>query len=254
MLPDRAVAQARLRIAELPSVDRVRGVTAAQMADIDRAATEDFAMTVEALMESAAHQVAAAARRFLGDVTEARVVALAGKGNNGGDALGAARRLHGWGARVACVLAAERADLSPHTRRQLDILQRIGIPIVAELPPTADLFLDGLLGYSARGPARGPTERLIMSANSSRIPILAIDLPSGFHPDTGERPGETIRASWTVTLALPKAGLMTSTSGGSVGELLLADIGIPYEAAALRGIDAANLFSLGDLVWIQGAH
>ena len=91
---------------------------------------------------------------------------------------------------------------------------------------------------------------LVRAANGSRVPILAVDLPSGMHPDTGQPLGITIRAALTVTLALPKRGLLTTESRALIGELLLADIGIPPQAFDPLGIDTRGVFESGDLVRI----
>ncbi|MGH2499542.1 MAG: NAD(P)H-hydrate epimerase, partial [Candidatus Limnocylindria bacterium] len=112
----------------------------------------------------------------------------------------------------------------------------------------AQLVLDGLLGYSGSGAPREDIAPLIRAANRSGAPILAIDLPSGLHPDTGEPLGVAIRAAVTVTLALPKIGLLTTPSRGLVGELILADIGVPAAAHARADLDAGRLFGAGDLV------
>ena len=115
----------------------------------------------------------------------------------------------------------------------------------------ADLLLDGLLGYSARGAPRDTVAELIATANASTVPILAVDIPSGLDPDTGSMPSVAIRAKATVTLALPKTGLLAAGARGAVGELLLADIGIPHLAFARVGIDTRRLFVDGDLVRIR---
>jgi NAD(P)H-hydrate epimerase len=227
-------------------------VTAAQMAEVDRAAVEELGISIEMLMENAARQVALACRTILGGVDGRRVVCLVGTGNNGGDALAAARRLRGWGADVRCVATAGRDGLHGDlNKRQHDILGRIGIqvsgPDAARLDE-ADLLVDGLLGYSVRGAPRGDVELLIREADRSRIPIVAIDLPSGLDPDTGDPLGIAIRAALTVTLALPKRGLLRTASRNLVGELLLADIGIPPSAYDRFGIDARRAFVDGDLV------
>ena len=119
--------------------------------------------------------------------------------------------------------------------------------------PNADLVIDGLLGYSVRGAPRDPIADLIRAANSSATPILAVDIPSGLDPDTGTGTGTdvAIHAKATVTLALPKTGLLATGARGAVGELLLADIGIPHLAFARVGIDTRRLFVDGDLVRIR---
>jgi hydroxyethylthiazole kinase-like uncharacterized protein yjeF len=234
----------------LPTVRDVPFATAAQMAEVDRIASEEFGIPLELLMENASHQIAVAARLFLGGVASKRIVAFAGSGNNGGDALGALRHLSGWGAEVRAVLSGPADRLRPLARRQHDILEKVGMPRDAAAVDDADLLIDGLLGYNVSGPPRDAIADLIRAANASRLPILAVDLPSGLHPDTGEPLGVTIRAAFTVTLALPKRGLLATRSRALVGELLLADIGIPPQAFDRLAIETRGLFAGGDLVRI----
>lgn len=249
----------------LPALARVPTVTAAQMADADRIASSELGIPLGALMENAAHQIAAATRLFAGNVAGMRIAAVCGSGNNGGDALAALRHLGGWGASVEAFVAAPREKLRPLAALQHDILARLGVQprltsavgradLVAALG-AADIVLDGLLGYSATGAPRGEVARLIETLTASAIPsIVAVDLPSGIDPDTGEsasgRPAGVIGASMTVTLALPKTGLLREHARRSVGELVLADIGIPAEAYERMGVDVGGLFARGDLVRI----
>ena len=239
-------------IDQLPAVRDAPGATAAQMAEADRIASEELGIALEVLMENASRQIAAAARVFLDGVAGRRIAALVGTGNNGGDALGALRHLSGWGADVAAVLVGPADRLRTLARHQHDILAKIGVPLSVgpgDLTGAA-LLVDGLLGYSVEGAPRPDVADLVRAANASRAPILAVDLPSGMHPDTGEPLGLTIRAALTVTLALPKQGLLHTRSRALVGELLLADIGIPAVAFARQGIETRGLFDGGDLVRI----
>jgi NAD(P)H-hydrate epimerase len=242
--------------------------TAAQMAEADRAASTDLGIPLEVLMENAAHQIALATRLFLGSVSGKHVVAVCGTGNNGGDALAALRHLRGWGGRVEAYVAGARDALRPLARLQCEVLERIGVAIrnTTELTDLAlvdqtkgvDVVVDGLLGYSARGAPRGEIARLITLLHAARggglRPIVAVDLPSGLDPDTGGTPAPipagAITAALTVTLALPKAGLLAEGARRWVGELVLADIGIPAEAYARTGIDARRVFAEGDLLRI----
>jgi hydroxyethylthiazole kinase-like uncharacterized protein yjeF len=235
---------------ELPSVRAVPSVTAAQMAEADRVASQELGIPLELLMENASHQIARAARLLLGVVAGKRIVAFVGSGNNGGDALGALRHLGGWGAEVRAVLSGPAERLRPLARKQHDILAALGVSGDATPVEAADLLIDGLLGYSVAGPPRDAVADLIRAANASRLPILAVDLPSGLHPGTGEPLGVTIRAALTVTLALPKRGLIETRSHALVGELLLADIGIPPQAFDRLAIETRGLFERGDLVRI----
>ncbi len=241
-----------MSLEDLPAARAVPVVTAAQMAEVDRASVEEYGISIEMLMENAARGMALACRALLGRLDGRRIVCLSGTGNNGGDALAAARRLHGWGADVRCVLAGARDGLHGElNKRQHDIAARLGIAIAstdAARLDDADLIVDGLLGYNVRGAPRGNAEELIREADRSRVPILAVDLPSGLDPDSGTPLGIAVRAAATVTLALPKAGLVRPNARSLVGELLVTDIGIPPAVYDRFGIDARGCFADGDLV------
>lgn len=243
----------------LPLAAGVPSVTARGMAEADRVASEEYGIPLEALMENAAHRIARATRLFLGGTAGRRVVAIAGSGHNGGDALAALRHLAAWGADVRALLTAPRAKLRPLAGLQHDILVKLGITIeqAADLKADdlerrlgrADAVLDGLLGYSARGAPRGEVARVIAAAGASATRVIAVDLPSGLDPDTGEPMGAgAVTAALTVTLALPKAGLLREGARHHTGMIVLADIGIPARAYERLGIDARGVFRDGDLV------
>ncbi len=233
-----------------PSIGEVPSATAAQLAEADRITAEEFGLPLELLMENASHQIARVAHLYLGGAAGKRVVAFAGSGNNGGDALGALRHLQGWGADVSAVLAGPAERMRPLARRQYETLAALGVARSDADLDEADLVIDGLLGYSVSGPPRDGVADLIRAANASRLPILAVDLPSGLHPDTGEPLGVTIRAALTVTLAVPERGLIETRSQALVGDLLLADIGIPPQAFDRLAIETRGLFERGDLIRI----
>lgn len=238
--------------------------TAAQMAEADRIASEELGIPLEVLMENAARQVAVATRLFLDGVDGKRIVAVCGTGNNGGDALAVLRHLAGWGATVEAYVAGERERLRPLAALQHDILTRLGVPIhlstaieqreLVRLFSDTDALVVGLLGYNVKGAPRGEAARLIEAVSASARPgrVVAVDLPSGLEPDTGANmsgaPTGTIPASLTVTLALPKPGLLAPEARQWVGQLVLADIGIPAGAYRGAGIDARRLFARGDLL------
>jgi len=246
---------------DLPTVRAVPTVTAAQMAEVDRVTIEDLHIPVDVLMENAGRQIAAAARAFLGGtVVGKRVIGLVGSGNNGGDAAVALRHLVNWGARVCAEVAAPQERLRETTRHQISRLLLATTWEIATVHDAswsglrdldADLLIDGLLGYSAKGAPRETVATIIGAASASRVPILAVDLPSGIEPDTGAAPGEAIHAAATVTLALPKHGLVSAKAHDYVGELLLADIAIPHAAFARIGVDTRRLFEQGDLVRVD---
>ena len=176
-------------------------VTPEQMAGVDAAATEP----VEVLIGRAGAAVATAARRRLSGTYGARIVVVAGKGNNGADGRAAARLLRGRGAAVAVL---EAADLGPGER----------------LPP-ADLVIDAAYGTGLRGAYAAP--------DPGGSPVLAVDIPSGVSGLTGEVAGEpgavvadAVVADATVTFAALKPGHLLGEGPDRAGALEVADIGL----------------------------
>lgn len=219
-------------------------ITAEQMADLDRIMLDELGIAPLQLMELAGHAIATFARdRMLdGDASGKRIIALAGNGGNGGDALVAARLLTAWGAIVTIMTTrpvAEHAGLAAH---QLDIARRWGIPVQVSddtvLDP-ADLILDGLLGFSLRGDPQDTSASLIEAANRSEAPILAIDMPSGLNATSGAVGSPCIRATSTLTLAMAKTGLLTPNARHVAGDLWVADIGVPSVAFGRVGLSFA---------------
>ncbi len=231
-------------------------VTTNQMAEVDRAMIEDYGISLPQMMENAGRNLAHLARdRFFdGDPRGMRTVVLAGTGGNGGGALVAARRLHNWGADVRVLLSADRAALSSVPSNQLGVLEAMGVPHGGpeELcdGPVVDLIIEGIIGYSLAGAPRGGAATLIRWANRQNAPILSLDVPSGMDPNTGETYEPAIRAAATMTLALPKTGLATEAARDAVGELYLADIGVPpslYTAPSLN-LRVGPLFARDDVI------
>jgi hydroxyethylthiazole kinase-like uncharacterized protein yjeF len=205
-------------------------LTAGEMAEADRIAIEEFGIDVAVLMENAGLQVGILARRMLGgSVAGKRVCCVAGKGNNGGDGLVAARHLHNWGARVRVVLGAEKGNLRELPAQQLRVLERMGVEINGPNGSFdgAELLVDALLGYGSRGNPREPMAGLIRNVNSSGILVLAVDIPSGLDATTGEPNEPCVVANATVTFGLLKVGFLNRESAQFVGELHLADISLP---------------------------
>lgn len=231
-----------------------------QMAQIDRFMTQQLGVDVLQLMELAGQAVAAWARaRFLGgDARERKVLILAGSGGNGGDGLVAARLLLAWGAQPAVWLSHDPASLRGAAAHQLRSLQALGVPLAppAALPalPACDLLIDALLGFGLSGPPTGAAARLIDAANAHGAPILAVDLPSGLDARTGEPYAPCIRATGTLTLALPKTGLLTPAARAHVGDLAVADIGVPTAAYARLGVALPPLFGQESIVRIENGE
>lgn len=239
--------------------DPIPTLTTPQMIEVDRAMIDDYHIDLVQMMENAGRNLAHLAReRFLGgDPRNQRVVVLAGSGGNGGGALVCARRLHNYGADVRVFVTKPDAAFTSVPGQQLDILRRMGVPVtLAEMVDvdreTAVLIIDGIIGYSLQGSPRGPAADLINWANRQAAPILALDVPSGLDTTNGMVYEPAIRATATMTLALPKAGLLRETAVSHVGELYLADISVPpvlYASPALQ-LAVGPIFAASDIVRI----
>ena len=234
----------------------IPALTTSEMAEVDRAMIEDYGIELIQMMENAGRNLAHLARvNFLdGDPRGRTVVVLAGTGGNGGGALVCARRLATWGASVRVVTTKPSAEFSPVAGHQLDILDRMGVPAgdLASIPSDEepDLVVDGVIGYNLDGEPRGAAADLIRWANDASAPVLSLDVPSGVDATTGTVFDPAVRAAATLTLALPKQGLGAEGVESHVGELWLADIGVPpglYAEPAL-GIDVEPIFACHEII------
>jgi NAD(P)H-hydrate epimerase len=205
-------------------------VTAEEMRRIDDVTIRDFQVDVLMLMENAGKATATLAKRMLlGTATGKGVACLAGGGNNGGDGMVAARHLANWGVNVEVIVGTTKDKVKDVPLEQLHILEQMGIQILSTDYALRDyeLLIDGLIGYGLEGNPRDRVAMIIKDANSSGRPILALDLPSGMNATTGEAYNPCIKATATLTLALPKTGFLAPGASPYVGDLYLADISIP---------------------------
>lgn len=205
-------AMAQLSRTEIPAL------TADQMREVDRLMVEELHIDLVQMMENAGRNLAEVAlTRF----APGSVTVLAGPGGNGGGGLVAARHLANRGCPVTVVFSDTDA-LTPVPVHQADILTRMGLA-AAESPRPADVVIDALIGYSLRGTPTGRAAELIGWANEQPR-VLALDVPSGLDVTTGVAASVCVSAAATLTLALPKVGLLAAPQ---VGELYLGDISVP---------------------------
>ena len=175
------------------------------------------------LMENAAR---AAAQVLIRLYPHGSVLALAGPGNNGGDAFVVARTLRAWGreARVAFFGSGRPEGALAHDH---EVPEVAGDDALAAALRDAAVVVDGLLGTGSQGAPRGDVARAIELANGSVRPILALDLPSGADATTGAVAGAAIRAEATVSFGWPKLGLLFHPARAHCGRLLAVEIGFP---------------------------
>lgn len=223
----------------------VPAVTAEQMREVDRVAVEEIGLLLLQMMENAGVRVA---ELVLDRFRPHAVAVVCGRGGNGGGGLVAARHLANHGVRVGVTLADDAGRLGDVPLHQLSILRRMGVPVGVE-PASADVVLDSLIGYSLRGDPRGRAADLVRWANEQEAPTCSLDVPSGLDATTGLNGDPCIRATATLTLALPKTGLAMAPA--VVGELYLADISIPSSVYAALGIHAGPIFESGPILRLE---
>ncbi len=217
---------------DFPLVHDVPEVDTPAMIEVDRLMMEEYNISLLQMMENAGRGLAILAREiiFSGEAKNKRVVILAGGGGNGGGVLTAGRRLSAWGATVYVMLAQPEVAMAEVPRLQLEILKRLENVVVTDItsvPKTADIILDGLIGYSLAGNPKGLAADLIVWANAAPAPTLSLDVPSGFDATSGALRSPAISAFATATIALPKTSLLSDQFKDNVGNLYCLDISVP---------------------------
>lgn len=211
---------------------------ARQMHDIDKSAVEEYGLPELSLMESAGHRVFVVVKKILGVVDKKSICILAGSGNNGGDALTAARYLSNAGARVKIFLIGDKDHRTASLNVQIKILRGMGVELQQlesdraweRLQVTlrfSDVVVDGILGTGFSGQLRPSALRLIRLVNTAKKITVSIDIPSGVEADTGIVGEAAINADYTVALALPKVGHYICPGASYIGKLCIANIGLP---------------------------
>ncbi len=205
---------------------RIRAVTTEQMREVDRIAVQETGPNLYQMMENAGRSLALMAMEMMQEKwRHATFVVLAGSGGNGGGGVCAARHLANRGLDVRVCLA-NPDHLFEVTAWQRHVFLAAGgqeMTIKELTTVNADIILDAVIGYSLKAAPHSAALNLIRWANQTKALKLSLDVPSGIDATTGEHPGEYVQADRTLTLALPKTGLLPALTG----ELYLADIGIP---------------------------
>jgi len=224
-------------------------ITAAQMQELDHRTISEAHIPATTLMERAGSGVVSCLEARLGPVRGKTITVICGKGNNGGDGFVAARLLRRRHANVHVLVMAPVSELS----RDAAIMYRQFVRGAGKSPVHAytskaqaqalfqhsDILIDALFGTGLSSAVTGRYADAIDNINEANRPVVAVDLPSGLHADTGAILGRAVRAALTVTFGLPKLGLYQSHGIDLAGEITIVDIGIPpayIEAVASRTI------------------
>jgi len=222
----------------------MKAVTSAQMRELDSRTIREFEIAGEVLMDRAGTGVADIVQCLarMSGYADPSVHLFAGRGNNGGDAFVTARRLKEQDIDVEVWLAGASDEVVGDALKHLIKMKSAGVTL-KELPTIedwentpvpyhgTDIVVDGILGTGITGPARGPASAAIrfINALSDRSLVVSIDVPSGLNSDTGRVEGGAVNADVTVTMGLPKVGLLEPCAVDYVGTLEVVDLGIPDE-------------------------
>lgn len=237
-------------------------VTAAEMRQIDQDTIEGIGIPGIVLMETAGSAIVRAIEQHY--PTCQRIGIFAGKGNNGGDGIVIARQLAHIGRDVRLFLVSPEDSFTGEAHTNLQIAKRLtasfgnlsaapkgGLRIEEILTEAAlesdrsldhiascELLVDAIFGTGLRGAVRDPIATIITAINRLPTPILSVDLPSGLDADTGHPLGVCVQADRTVTIGLPKRGLLMHPGAELAGKLEVVDIGFPEQVVNAQDIKA----------------
>ncbi len=225
----------------------ISALTTTQMIEVDRLMIEHYGIQLLQMMENAGRNLAELALQMLKG-SDKKIVILCGAGNNGGDRMVAARHLHNRGADIHLIRVGDRS-LKEIPAHQWQILEKMGMRNEPDFSLLgADLIVDAVIGYGLVGDPRPEVATVIERVNASGVPVLSLDAPSGLDTSLGAPGKPCIHARSTLTLALPKTGLLAKSAREVVGDLYLADIGVPSELYKNLGLEVASIFSGGTII------
>ncbi len=211
----------------------MRVCTVQEMRECDRRAVEDYGLSDAILMENAGQAVYEVVKREF-DTSGSRFVVVCGAGNNGGDGLVVARKLHSLGAKVKVYLLADGDSMRGAARSNFDAvicadvpLQRIHSAEELCFEPSCDVVIDAILGTGLSRSPEGLYAEAIERVNASSLSVLAVDIPSGVNGDTGATPGVAVRATCTVSFGLPKRGNLLPPGRELCGRFYVSHISFP---------------------------
>ena len=218
---------------------------AQQLREFDRLAFTDYGIAGYELMTRAGAAVLEALRRRWPQTQ--RITVVCGTGNNGGDGLVAARLAHAAGLAVTVMMASPPARLQGDALLAYQALRASGLdvqPFSTSAWPATDVIVDALFGTGLDRELGGVEREAVMQINAAAVPVLAVDVPSGLHADSGRVLGVTVRAGLTLSFIGLKTGMFTGDGPACCGEIEFDDLGLPSAlyareaAAALRILDS----------------
>jgi hydroxyethylthiazole kinase-like uncharacterized protein yjeF len=215
-----------------------------EMRALDRRATEEFGISQDLLMENAGQAVYFVILQEFG-IKDKKFVVFCGGGNNGGDGLVVARKIHSNGGEVKVFLLDDEAKLKGAAKRNFEIVSRMPIEmsrissidsVIPELFD-CDAVVDAIFGTGLVRKVSGIYKEVIQLINGSQSAVFSVDIPSGINGNTGEVMGAAVEADYTVAFGLPKLGNMLYPGSQHCGKLYVSHISFPpalHESKSIR--------------------
>jgi ADP-dependent NAD(P)H-hydrate dehydratase / NAD(P)H-hydrate epimerase len=235
--------------------------TSEQMRTLDSIAINQYSIPSIVLMENAGRGTVTAICKEFGNPAGRDIIILIGPGNNGGDGLVIARHLHQLNARPHLLLLVTPEKLTGDAAVNLNIVRKLPIPLqdlssdnhlaaARRILANSWLVVDAIFGTGLKREVQGHFAEIIQLLNELNLRVVAVDLPSGLDGDSGRELGVCVRASFTVTFALPKPGLVIQPGRRLAGKLEVLDIGIPPEAEREVTLSAELLTAAAVRQWL----
>jgi NAD(P)H-hydrate epimerase len=217
-------------------------ISSNQMYEIENMGHSKFGMKKVLMMENAGFGVADfIIKKFKNKpISKLKILAICGSGNNGGDAMVTARHLTCSSINLKVIFLGDPSSIkTEEALTNFEIISKMNKTIeliisskvdtkVKKQILNADIIIDGIFGTGIKGEIQDPHLSVIKLINKSKAYIIAVDIPSGLNPNTGEITSNVIRANTTITFHRIKLGLLTNKK--YTGNLILKKIGIPIEA------------------------
>lgn len=222
-----------------------------EMRKLDKRAVKKYGIDEILLMENAGNAVFYAIEKEIGTKNN-KFLILAGSGNNGGDGMVVARKLHSNGIKVKLFLLTDEQKLKGITKKNFKILKNIGISIkkkpgesdIKKALKETDVIIDAMLGTGLSGEVKGIYKKTIKLVNKSGRKVVSIDIPSGINGDTGTIMGVAAKSDITVTFGLPKIGNLNYPGYGHAKKLFVSHISFPPELYNDKAIKTAINYPL----------
>jgi len=208
--------------------------------DFDRRAIEVWGVPGVVLMENAGRNATDTIEHFCQGLEGRTIAVVAGRGNNGGDGFVIARHLRLRNAQPTVFLVADPAGLTGDSEAHFRPLAHVGVTVherhgdaidgLGEDLAAFDLVVDAVGGTGIKGALRGHPAEAVEQINAAGRPVVSVDIPTGLDCDTGAAAGPTVRAALTITFVARKLGFDAPGAADYTGDVIVVDIGVPFEA------------------------